>query len=174
MRDTYRLLSKRPQSRYTVLTPRETTAFTGLRRSLMRRDIFGSAISLAGVLCAFLPILLSNIPFRLTLTWTTHRICAWLSVSILSLMVLVLAGSVFVKYPYMPVEPNSILGCMYYICDSNMLEGLEGTSTMSEKQLGQAFATTAERYSFGEMTGVSGVTRIGVDYAKDTLQHTAA
>ena len=77
----------------------------------------------------------------------------------------------------MPVEPNTIASCMYYICDSHMLQDFEGLVTMSRKERDKLLCSadstpesgvvklgSEKRYDFGTMTGVSGAERVGVDY----------
>lgn len=46
--------------------------------------------SLAAVLARFTPILLSGVPFRLTVTWKMHETYTWMLVCVLGYMVLVL------------------------------------------------------------------------------------
>ncbi|KAK4208048.1 hypothetical protein QBC37DRAFT_246762, partial [Rhypophila decipiens] len=54
------------------------------------RDISSLSIALATFLAKFTPILLSNIPFRNTITWEMHEVCTWMAVGVLSYMVIVL------------------------------------------------------------------------------------
>jgi hypothetical protein len=147
-----------------ILTPRATTVFTGLWHAVASRDFLVGAIAFAGVLSKFMPIFLSNVPFRLTLTWETHLFSAWTSVGILGFMITVLMASrVFARWPSLLVEPNSIAGCMYYVCDSNMLEGLKGGTVLCDnKQTAPRPKQVKEWYGFGEMTGISGELRIGI------------
>lgn len=166
MLEPYRRLAAGPQSaEASILIPRATTAFTGLWQAVVLRDIFGGAVAFAGVLSKFTPIFLANIPFKLTLTWTTYRVCTWLSVAILVIMILVLIGSGFVKWPSLPVEPSTIAGCMYYVSKSDMLKDLEGASTMTQKEREKWLWTRGRRYHLSRAMGVPGETRVGIDYA---------
>jgi hypothetical protein len=78
-------------------------------------------------------------------------------------MILVVAGSFFVRWPHMPVDPSTIAGAAYYVCDSHLLDNVEGTSILRRKERGQKVESVGERYVFEEITGVSGVVRTGVD-----------
>lgn len=49
-------------------------------------------------------------------------------------MVLVIVVSFFVEWPHMPVDPSTIAGAMYYVCDSPILDKLEGLSTLNRKE----------------------------------------
>jgi hypothetical protein len=77
-------------------------------------------------------------------------------------MVLIAIISFFVKWPHMPVDPSTIAGAMYYICDSPLLEKLEGLSTLERKERDCKVNEMALLYEFGEMEGTSGSRRIGV------------
>ena len=137
----------------------------------LRRDVFVTLVALAAVLSKFTPILLANIPFSPWLTWPTHRACTWTAVGILGFMVLTLGyGLVFIKYPHMPVHPGTLAGSMYYVCDSAMLDDIRAAPlamerTPSRRRPGRDGRT----YGFGKMLGVSGQTRVGIDYAEASL-----
>lgn len=69
----------------------------------------------------------------------------------------------------MPVDPGTIAGKMYYVCDSWFVwdiaagkDGWLGKNTRKCKDVDMLM------YSFGGMTGVSGRERIGVDYETRT------
>jgi len=167
MLEPYRRLAAGPQpAEKSILIQRASTTFTGLWQAIRLLDLFGSAVAFAGVLSKFTPILLANIPFRLTLTWTTHSVCTWLSVAILSTMILVLVGFLLVKWPSIIPEPNTIAGCMYYVSDSKMLQDLEGVSLMGQKERSKWLRTKSRRYSLSTRVSSSGKFRVNVDYVK--------
>ncbi|KAK0721952.1 hypothetical protein B0T26DRAFT_749419 [Lasiosphaeria miniovina] len=87
------LASGRPQLQATLLAPRVTEPFTGLWRSARRGDGFGAAVAGVTILSKFAPIALAYIPFRSTLTWRAHQVCAWSSVATLLLMIALLGIS---------------------------------------------------------------------------------
>ena len=134
-----------------------------------RRDVFVMVVASAAVLSKLTPILLANIPFSPWLTWPTHRACTWTAVGILSFMILTLAyGLLFVKYPYMPVHPGTLAGSMYYVCDSSMLRDMQGghlAAVRTRSWRGGRAGGDGRTYRYGKMIGVSGETRIGIDYA---------
>ncbi|PMD41784.1 hypothetical protein L207DRAFT_624197 [Hyaloscypha variabilis F] len=132
-----------------------TTVFSAFWTSILQRDAFAGAISFASLLSKFTPLLLSNIPYRITQTWHTHVVCAWVAVSILAFMILVLVWSFFVKWPQMPVDPSTLAGNMYY-----------GMSTMGEKERNAQIKEAGNKYQFGQMVGVSGRSRIGISYER--------
>ncbi|KAM7201126.1 hypothetical protein V8F33_003538 [Rhypophila sp. PSN 637] len=158
-----------------------------------RIDLTLAAVSLAAFLAKFAPILLSGVPFRNTITWKMHEMYTWSLVAVLGYMVLVLGILLFPSQMLRrigsrgggesdktrpPPPPTSIAGYMYYVCDSVMLRDFEGLSTSSRKVRDKAVMDMAarhheghlesrggRRYAFGTMTGVSGVRRVGIDYA---------
>ncbi|KAK3323813.1 hypothetical protein B0T19DRAFT_402103 [Cercophora scortea] len=173
----YHRLTKRPQPapRSILLSP-PSSVFTGLYSALATKDLVSANVSLATLLAKFTPILLSNIPFRNTVTWKTHEACTWLAVAVLSYMFIVLFASLWVRRAYMPVAPSSIAACMYYVCDSAMLKDFEGLVAVGRKErdrlvggggdiMGLGVGGRRYRYIFGEIVGVkSGERRIAVDY----------
>ena len=170
VREPYRQLSRRAElARNSTQISPPATAFTGLMPAAFRRDIFVVLVAFATVLSKLTPILLANIPFSPWLTYPTHRACTWTAVGILAFMILVLVyGIAFVKYPHMPVHPGTLAGSMYYVCDSNMSKDVQnGELSMVRTRSSRKGTGDGRRYRFGKMIGVSGDTRIGIDYAHD-------
>lgn len=173
-------------------------------------------ICLAALLARFpLPILLSNVPFSNLVTFKIHEVSTWMAVAVLGYMAVVLlasevvgpllaasntVGCCFHKRSdgersgdmKLPVEVDTIAGCMWYVCDSRMLEDFGGASstntsrslvgygwrtrkgkTKKEKASGRLPVCESEttdigaqrRYMLREIVGVySGVGRVAVDY----------
>jgi hypothetical protein len=72
-------------------------------------------------------------------------------------MILVLVLDwVLVKRPHLPVDPRTLGGGLYYICDSQMTG--EALSALGIRE---------RTYSLGRMIGVSGKKRVGVDFAEN-------
>ncbi|KAE9367326.1 hypothetical protein N431DRAFT_470765 [Stipitochalara longipes BDJ] len=165
MMQPYRYLSGlHPYTKAGISVSPATTVFPALWRALLQRDPFAFMIAFAGALSKFTPILLSNIPFRSTQTWQTHVTCAWMTVTFLAFMIIVLLWSFFAKWPYLPVGPNTIAGNLYYVCDSPILGDFEGMSIMNEKERDAQIKRSELKYRFGTMKGVSGKWRVGVSY----------
>jgi len=143
----YCLLYAAPQtaSRSILLRP-PTHALTGLWSAARRRHVYLSLVAVAAVLAEFMPILLNNVPFRVTQTFITHEVCTWLAVSILLYMLLVVLGSFLVKWPNMPADPSTIAGAMYYICDSGMLDSMEGVSMLGDREQRSLISDRGLRY----------------------------
>lgn len=161
--EPYRQLWRRPQPALkSVAVAPPTTVFVGIWESLMRREIFASCVALANILSKLTPPLLSNVPFSPVQTWLFHQVATWTAMACLAFLTLVLGyGTLFVKYPHMPIDPGSVAGKMYYLCDSDVLHDFQGLSGRDEKDC-LARLDPDWKYTFGKMTGVSGEQRIGV------------
>ncbi|KAI1769766.1 hypothetical protein F4818DRAFT_456612 [Hypoxylon cercidicola] len=165
----YQLLAKSPQhARRSILLAPPTNAFSGLWSSIRRRHGFLAVVALASILSEFLTIFLGNIPFQITQTLLVHNLCTWAAVGILCIMILVVAGSLFVTWPHIPVDPSTVAGAMYYVCDSLMLDRFEGLSTMKRQDRDKRVNEMGLKYKFGKITGASGVVRVGVDISSSS------
>ncbi|KAK3372663.1 hypothetical protein B0H63DRAFT_439963 [Podospora didyma] len=176
----YQSLSTHPPklAHESVLLSPPSSLFAGIWRALRTRDGMLGNVALCALLAKFAPILFSAIPFRNTVTWKMHESCTWMAVALLAYMVVVLVLAAALPYinlimrkkqgqmmPDMPVEPNSIAGCMYYVCDSGMLKDFEGLATIRAKERDRLVGIMGKRYVFGAVVGISGGRRIAVDYA---------
>ena len=83
-------------------------------------------------------------------------------------MVAVLGAALFfVRWPYLPVEPKTVPGRAYYLCDSEMLRELGGTAFDRGGVTTKAMMKDgARRYALREIVGVSGTRRVAIDYAE--------
>lgn len=107
--------------------------------------------------------MLSHVPFSRADKLSTEKICIWISVTVLALMLLVVLASLVVDWPHMPVDPRTIAGAMFYVCDSRVLGQLEGMAVVSKKERDLEVRHLRSRYGFGVVRGVSGGERMGVD-----------
>ncbi|KAK5657812.1 hypothetical protein OQA88_2885 [Cercophora sp. LCS_1] len=160
----YHVLSQAPQpaERSLLLSP-PLHALTGIWSSIRRGHPFLVIVAITSIISEFLPILLNNVPFQLTQTYNTHKVCTWLSVAVLCVMWLVVFGSFFVSWPHMPIDPSTIGGAMYYVCDSQMLTTFEGLSVLPKEERDRRVCEMGAKFRFGVMIGASGARRVGVD-----------
>ncbi|KAK0721572.1 hypothetical protein B0T26DRAFT_643506 [Lasiosphaeria miniovina] len=164
----YQLLSQGPQpaGRSVVLSP-PLNAFSGILSAARRRHRYLVTVAFTAILSEFLPLLLSNVPFRVTQTWMTHMVCTWLAMAILTVMWLVVAGGFLVKWPHLPVDPSTIAGAMFYVHDSSIICTLEGLGALGKKERDRRVVDMRLKYEFGDMAGLGGRKRIGVDGSRD-------
>jgi len=134
--------------------------------AILRRDFVTAGIAVTAVVSKFMPLLLANVPFTMTQTWAAFLVYAWLSVALLGLMILILlAWSLLLRYPYFPVDPGTLIGGIYYTCDSYMVQDFQSLPGSSEKERRRRIREMGRTYRFGKMVGVSDSVRVGVDYA---------
>lgn len=161
--EPYRQLWRRPQTALkSVAVAPPTTVFVGIWESMVRREVFATCVALANIISKLTPPLLSNVPFSPVQTWLFSQVATYTTMACLAFLTLVLGyGTLFVKYPHMPIDPGSVAGKMYYLCDSDVLHDFQGFSGRKEKDC-LARLDPDWKYTFGKMTGVSGEQRIGV------------
>ncbi|KUJ10400.1 uncharacterized protein LY89DRAFT_760226 [Mollisia scopiformis] len=165
----YKDLSHSPRrSNKAISASLRPTVFPGFWNAVRNRQVFTSIVAFASILSKITPIFLSNIPFRITQTWTTHKLCAWTTITILGFMILVLIWSFFVKDPQMPVDANTIAGHMYYLYDSSILKDFQGTWRLSEKEWKEHLKGIKKNYKHKNKVGSSGQPKIGI-YRDGTL-----
>ncbi|KAI1388539.1 uncharacterized protein F4822DRAFT_249536 [Hypoxylon trugodes] len=97
------------------MTP-PTDPISGIRSSLTpgRRDIYLGLVSAICILSEILPMLLAVALDKCTESFWAHTVCLWLAVSVLSISMFTVAGSFFVTWPNMPIDPSTVAGGMYY------------------------------------------------------------
>jgi fluoride exporter len=160
------LMNKQAQpAEKSVLLTRPTNAFYGVYVAAKQRDMLQFITALVAILSEFLPILLSNIPYTLTQTLETHNACTYGSLIIMAAMVLLLAGSAFVRWPHLPVDPRTIAGAVYYVADSAMLRDMSGCgiSTMERHERDQYLTGLGRSYFYGRVFDTSVHTRMVID-----------
>ncbi len=159
----YQLMAHRPRSAAdSILMPRPTNPFYGICVAVGKKHVFWIVTSLMAILSEFLPILLSNVPFSLGSTDKSATVCALMSAVILGLMILTMAYSAFVRWPPMPVSPQTIAGALYYVSQSQMLDDFSGISQLDEKEKERRIRELGGRYYYGALMGGSR-RRLGVD-----------
>ncbi|KAK0712717.1 hypothetical protein B0T26DRAFT_780294 [Lasiosphaeria miniovina] len=137
-----------------------------------RQDALYLATAVAALLAKFMPTLLSNIPFRNTVTWKMHETCTWLAVGVLGYMVAVLLAALWVKRcartaggVHMPVRADTLLGCMYYLCESDMVGDFEGLAAVPLWERDALVSKMGKRYVCGYVgVGHARFRRVKVDY----------
>lgn len=144
-------------------------ALAGIWSARQRRHPFLIVVAVTAILGEFMPLLLNNVPFRLTQTYATHMVCTWLAVVLMCIMWLVVAGSFFLSWPHMPVDPGTIAGAMYYVCDSKMLSSFEGLSMLGQEERDRRVDQMPAKFAFGSIVGKSGTIGIGVDAIHDEM-----
>jgi len=140
-----------PPDNNSMVLPYTSDQYRTLFSSLRQGNMLLAAAALMVILGDFLPVLLSNIPFARTVTWTAHNICSWLAVAILSIMtltlvlvcVVIVVGMVFKRPKQLPpvvnididlVRDYPLLATVLFVCSSSL--PLPKTSVTQRRQDG--------------------------------------
>ncbi|KAI1419522.1 hypothetical protein F5Y12DRAFT_720626 [Xylaria sp. FL1777] len=113
----YKLLRRRRLNKGQAisLSP-ATNHFTGLWLAFIpsRRDLYLGVVATTAILSEVLPLSLGNIPCNGVQIESAETVCVYLSVTILSFMILIVGWSFFVDWPLtMGADPSTIAGAMY-------------------------------------------------------------
>lgn len=157
----------RPAESSVLLSP-PTNALSGLRSAIRQRHLFLAIVALTALLAELcLPVTLSHVPPSRFYTTSTRITCVYTSIVILVLVLLVIVASFLVKWPHMPVDPRTIAGAMFYICDSRMLSMFEGMACLGKKERDLEIRYMRSSIEYGLIRGVSGRERMGVEVYED-------
>ncbi|KAI1269387.1 hypothetical protein F5Y18DRAFT_414413 [Xylariaceae sp. FL1019] len=93
-----------------------TNPFSGVWLALLahRRDVYLGLVSATAILSEFLPVILGNIPCNGVQVQSAETACVWIAVALLSFMILTVAGSFFIVWKKMNIDPSTIAGAMFY------------------------------------------------------------
>lgn len=156
-------MAKRAQpARRSILVTLPTNSFSGIATGIRTGDPVLFVVALMAVLSEFLPILLANVPYNLTQTKLTHDICARTSAGLVVLMAAVVVGSLFIRWPDMPVDPRSVGGAMWYVSESRWVSGLGGVAAMDKKERRKRIKELGGRWFYGSVFGMRGE-QLGVE-----------
>lgn len=151
-----------PAQRSILISP-PTNTFSGLYSAVRQRHFYLGVLALTTLLADFLPVTLSHVPFSVLETYETQYTCAYLSIAILVVMVIAVASSLAVRWPHMPVDPRTIAGAMYYVCNSGILASFDGLASVEMRDRDWMVKSMGLQYRFGTMTGLGGKERVGID-----------
>lgn len=146
-----------------LLSPR-SNPYTGIFYSFRNRHFFNTYLSLVAILCEPLIVALADIPFRAGSVFTAYRVSTYISIGVLSMM---LIGIIWMlcrkRTPELIRRPDTVASVLLFLCGSSMLEDFKGMSQMSRKQRDAIVKSWDKNYAMGSVIGVDGVEREGID-----------
>lgn len=165
----YLKLSKEARrAEQSILCSPPTNAFYGMWSAYRQRHLYLGFLSFTTVLAELcLPVTLSHVPFSAVETYSTQFVSTYLSIAILGLMIIAIVLSFFIKWPHIPVDPRTIAGAMYYVCDSWMLASMEGMSAVGKGDRDLDVRFMRHRYGYGCIEGMNWKSRMGFDIVDD-------
>jgi len=129
-------------------------AYTGIIDAIQRREWFVTIVAANTIIANFTPILLANVPFNPSQTYTTHLVCAWTTVAFLAMMILTLMyGAVFIGHPKMTMDPSTLVGRVYQLYDLGLLDDGQEKRDVDEMALdagGKGYSLWKAASFFGE------------------------
>lgn len=153
-----------PASDSILLSP-HSNPFTGFFYSLRNGHFFNAYISFVAILCEPLIVAFSNIPFKAGLAFIAYRVCTYITIGILSLMLIGIMWMLCRKGTpgFAANKPDTLAGLMVALCGSHMLEGFAGMSELEREDRDDIVKGWGKGYSMGTLVGVDGVERDGID-----------
>ncbi|KAJ2901843.1 hypothetical protein MKZ38_001322 [Zalerion maritima] len=160
----YHLMFGFPQApERSILVDRPSNPFTGLAAAIRSRHAFLTIVSVTSILSEIMPILLANVPFGHVGLIGEDPVCGSIALAILSVMVLTLFTSLFIRWPHMPADPRTVAGATYYVAESGMISLFEGYGDLSPKVRERRIKELGQRFGYGDCMSMSGRRRYGVD-----------
>lgn len=149
------------------------TALQNLPKALYRGEWFHALIAGTAVLSDFLIVAVGGVPYSTAQVWQAFLTSAYLSMTILAIMVLSLIG-IFVwrsrvQRLKMPREPDTLLSVWLMLCDENnkVRAEFDGWETTGERERAKACRRRGAKYRGGWMQDQNGGGRwrwcVGVD-----------
>ena len=148
-----------------ILLAPHSNPYTGLFYSLRNRHYFNAYISFVAVLCEPLIVALANIPFKPALAFIAYKACTYISIGVLSLMLIGLVWMLCRKGTtrLSTNRPKNLAEVMVTLCGSHMLEDFAGMSTLERKERDSIIKGWRKGYSMGNLIGIDGIEREGID-----------
>lgn len=159
-----RLLTGAVKASDSILLAPHSNPFSGLVYSLHKRHFFNAYVSLVAILCLPLIVALASIPFKAALTFIAYRTSTYITIGVLSLM---LIGIIWLlcrgKTPDLVRRPDTIASVLLFICGSSMREDFKGMSLMRRSEREETINGWEKSYAMGNVIGVDGVERQAID-----------
>lgn len=159
------LLAGEVKASDSILLAPHTNPFTGIFYSIRNGHFFNAYVSLVAILCEPLIVALSNIPFKAGLAYIAYRVSTYISIGILSMMLLGILWMLGVRKrtPDLVRKPDTVASILLFICGSTMLDDFKCMSRMDRKDRDAMVERWNKRYSMGSVIGVDTVERDGID-----------
>jgi len=152
--DVYRRLSQgRADPRRTLLCRRSVIPFCALFSSFRHGNWLLAWVSIITILSQILIITVSGIPYSEGELWTQMLVCTYLSIGILSLMLLTLPMLAWwkTKLPVLPRQPDTVGAVISYVFASRAVQEWEELEFLSTEERDQKIAGSGTTWTYGEM-----------------------
>ncbi len=144
------------QASDSILLSPHSNPFTRLFHSLRNSHYFNAYISLVAILCEPLIVALANIPFKPGLAFIAYRACTYITIAVLSMMLIGIAWMLCRKQTPAFRRPETLADMMIAQCGSRMLADFKGLSALDSRERDAVVGGWGKRYAMGTMVGVMG------------------
>ena len=164
------LLAGSARADESILLAPHSNPFTGIFSSVKHKHWFNAYVSLVAILCEPLIVALANIPYKPALSLIAYRTATYVTIGVLSMMIL--GVIVFLirncrvghqRHRWQRQRPETLAEMMLLMSGSNMLGDFRGLSELGGEERNAVVRGWGKAYSMGDVAGVDGVTRWGVD-----------
>ncbi len=157
----------------TILLHKYKAPFGDFITLFIQDYFFSASVAFVVTLAEILVVVLAAIPYSPGEIFLKLFICTYTSIGILSLMMIVLIGSVFWRrqLPYLPGTPDTLGGVISYICASRMLGDFEGCEGLRGRETEKRIVGLGKKYTYGEYIGVDGRVRWMIEESTDESAH---
>ncbi|KAL8895479.1 MAG: hypothetical protein Q9207_008159 [Kuettlingeria erythrocarpa] len=163
--------SPSPGARQSILASPPSNPFTGVVYSLRRMTWLPGWLSVVAVLTEPLIVALANIPFKPGTAYMAYRVSTYVTIGVLSLMLLGLFGVLgrqkvngeLMRRGTEAARERTVGRVMGLVCGSCMLGEFRGLAELDEKSRDEVVQGWGRGYRMGQLVGVDGVERWGVD-----------
>ncbi|KAL8746276.1 MAG: hypothetical protein Q9190_001675 [Brigantiaea leucoxantha] len=167
-------------SKETISASPPNNPFTGLVYSFRKKAWLSTCLSCVAILTNLLIIALASIPFHAGTAYVAYRASTYIAIGILSLMLVVLAailwrlgaGGETMRRGLEAGRDRTIGRTMSLLCGSYMLAEFSGLAKMGDKERDRLVASWGKRYGMGEVIGMDGVQRWGIDEEEFIIEET--
>lgn len=156
-----RLTSPHATARESILFSPPLHPLVGIHTSVSARHYFLALVAVIGLLSEVLCITLSAIPFNPATLLSAYYVSTWISVAVLSLMLLALVFVFFYKEPDLPVRPDTVVSNLVYLCDSSLPEMFRDLGGQNTQERNNRISDMGMTYYMG-ISPTSGVQRLAV------------
>ncbi|KAL8924116.1 MAG: hypothetical protein Q9208_004253 [Pyrenodesmia sp. 3 TL-2023] len=165
------LLASFSSARQTILASPPSNPFMGVVYSLRRMTWLPCWLSIVAVLTEPLIVALANIPFKPGTAYMAYRVSTYVTIGVLSLMLLGLLGVLLrqkvngelMRKGTEAARERTVGRVMGLICGSCMLSEFRGLAELDEKSRDRVVEQWGRGYKMGQVVGVDGVERWGID-----------
>ncbi|KAF2261894.1 hypothetical protein CC78DRAFT_607034 [Lojkania enalia] len=117
--------------------------------ALFSRHYALALVATVVILSEILTVALATIPFSSANLWVAYDVSTWISVAVISVMLLTLVLLFFHQEPNLPIKPNSIAANLIYLCDSSLPDLFRGLAVLNTNERNNRIRQWGYRYCIG-------------------------